>query len=45
MVGDGSCAVFSGEVVDRGDGVERGVVEGVALLGEIPEFCLATRGV
>ena len=47
MVGDGSRVVLSGEDVARGDGVDRGVVGvgSVALLEEMPEFCLATRGV
>ena len=48
------CAGARGEVVVRGDGVARGdwnvggvagVVVGVALLVEVPGFCLATRGV
>ena len=45
------CAGARGDVVFRGDGVARGdwnvggVVVGVALLVEVPGFCLATRGV
>lgn len=38
MVSDGSCVVFSGEDVARSDGVERGVVGGVALLEECRNF-------
>ena len=45
------CAGIRGEVVFRGEGVASGdwnvggVAGDVASLGEVPEFCLATRGV